>query len=88
MGIAFALHVAGSERVGEPGIIRALDGIFFVIHEVVAQDFSSDGVGCGDLASAVNDALGLIKIHGLRDVVGNNGIVLPHFGDAIYLNRQ
>jgi hypothetical protein len=87
-GIALALHVAGSEYVGEPGILRACHGICFVIHAVVAQNLRSGGVCRGDLASAVNNALGLIKVHGFRDVVGNNGIVLPYFGHAVDLHCQ
>ena len=72
MRIALALHVAGSECVVQPGILRALHRSFFVIHTVISQDFSPLRIGGGDLTSAMNDALSLIKVHGGGDVIGNN----------------
>jgi len=88
MGIAFTLHVVGSKDAVEPGSFRALDGMFFVIDEVVAQDFCLGGVSGGDLWAAVDEAMRLIKIDGLGDVVGNDGILLPEFGHAIHLDGE
>ena len=36
----------------------------------------------------MNEALGLIKVNGLGDVVWDHGIVLPELGYAIYLNGE
>ena len=88
VGIALALHVAGCEDAVPPGGFGALDGSFLVIHTVVAEDVGSGGVGGGDLALAMNNALGLVEVYGFSNVVGNDGIVLPNFGDAIDLHRQ
>jgi hypothetical protein len=86
--VAFALHVAGSKHAVNPGSLRALDWIFPVIGEVIPQNFCLRGISGRDLRPAVDDAMGLIKIDGLGDIVGNNGIVLPDLGDAIHLHRQ
>ncbi len=88
MEIALALDVAGGEDAVPPGGFRALDGRFLVIHAVVAEDFGSGGVGGGDPAPAMDDALGLIKVHGFGDVVRNDRIVLPYLGHAIDLHCQ
>ena len=40
------------------------------------------------LRPAVDDAMRLVKVHGLGDVGRNDGIVLPDFGDAIHLHGQ
>jgi len=86
VGIALALHVAGGEDAVPPRSFGALDVILFVIEEVVAQDFGPGGINGGDVATAVDDALSLIKIHGLGYVIRNEGIVLPEFGDTIDLD--
>jgi len=86
--IAFALHVPGSEEAIRPRSSWAVDWSFFVVHAVVAQNRGLGGIGGKDLAPAVDNACCLIKVHGLGDVVGNDGIVLPQFGDTIHLHRQ
>lgn len=36
----------------------------------------------------MNQPVGLVEVDGLRDIGGNDGIVLANFGDAIHLHRQ
>jgi hypothetical protein len=79
--IALALHVARGEDSVPPGGLSALDGSFLVINPVIPQDFRLCGIRCRDLATAMDNALRLIKVHRFGDVVRNNGIVLPEFGD-------
>jgi len=88
VGIALALHMAGSEDSVPPRGAGAGNGSFLVIHEVIAQNFSSGGIGRSDLAATVDDAVDLVKIYGFGDIVGNDGIVLPQFGDTIHLDGQ
>lgn len=40
------------------------------------------------MGAAVNQAVGLVIVHGFSDVSGNHCIVLPKFGHAIDLRRQ
>src|SRR6202035_3870842 len=86
--VAFALHVAGSKEAVNPGSLWALYWILPVIGEVIPQNFGFRGISGGDLRAAVDDAMRLIKVHSLGDVVGNHGIVLPDFGDTINLHCQ
>jgi len=86
MGIALAFHVTVCEMPVQPGVIRTLERALRVVCSIVPKDFSSQGIGGSDLPPAVEDALGLIKIHGFSDIVGNNGVVLPELRDAIDLN--
>ena len=85
VGVAFALHVAGGEDAVPEGVLGAGGGIFPVVHEVVAEDFGLCGIGGRDAAATVDDALGLIEVDGLGDIVGDDGVVLPEFGHAIDL---
>jgi len=62
--------------------------MLLVIHAVISEDLSLRRISGRDSSPAMDDAVRLIKIHGLGDVVGDDGIVLPHFGNAIYLHRQ
>jgi len=87
-GIALALHVAGSEDSLPPGGFGAFDRSLFVIDAVVPEDLSACGIGGSDLATAVENARGLIKIYGLGNVIGNDRVVLPPLGDTIHLHRQ
>jgi len=82
------LHVIGSEEALCPRGLGALNRVLLVIHEVVSEDLSFSGVGGDDLPAAMDDAVGLIKVHGLGDIVWNDGIVLPNFGDAIDLHGE
>ena len=78
--------MTGGEEAVCPGSVGAFDGSFLVIDEVVAEDLSFRGIGGDDLRLAVDDAMGLVEVDGLGDIVRNDGIVLPDFGDAIDLN--
>lgn len=46
------------------------------------------GVGGGNSAPAVNQTMRLIEVHGLGHIAGDDGIVLPGFGNAFHLNGQ
>jgi hypothetical protein len=87
-GVTLALHVAGGEEAVCPGGLGACDWCFLVIHAVIPEDFGFCRIGGGDLLPAVHDALGLIKVYGFGDVIWNDGIVLPQFGDAIHLHCE
>jgi len=86
--IALTLHVAGSEEAIEPGSLGAGDGIFAVVDQIISKDSGSRRVGRLDAAAPVNQAVRLIKVDGLGDIIGNDGIVLPDFSDAIDLHGQ
>lgn len=88
VGVALAFHVAGGEYAIAPGGVGTIHRSFLVVHEEVAEDLSFGGIGGGDTAASVNDAVGLVEIYGGGDVVGNDGIVLPDFGDAIDLHGE
>ncbi len=72
----------------KPGIFRARDRSLLVIDAVVSQDGGLCRIGCRDLRPSVDQAVRLIKIDGLGDVVGDDGILLPQFGNTIHLHRQ
>ena len=80
--------MAGSEEAIRPGSLRAIDRIFLVIHAVVSKDLSLRGIGGRDVRPAVDDALRLIEVHSFGDVVWDDRIVLPDFGDAIHLHSE
>lgn len=84
MGIAFALRVAGSEVI-EPAHGFAPYGLFAIVVAIVAENFCFGGVGGGDAGASVDEAVRLIEVDGGSDVVGNDGVVLPQFGDAVDL---
>lgn len=88
MSVALALHVAGGEDAVPEGVFGAGGGIFPVVHEVIAEDFRLGGIGSGDAAAAVDNALGLIEVDGFNNIVGDDGVVLPEFGDAIDLDGE
>ena len=62
---------------------------FLLIGEIeIAENCSARGIGRNDFRAAVNDTLTLIKINCLGDVSRNDGIVLPVFAHAVYLDCQ
>ena len=88
VGITFALHMAWGEDPIPPGGLRTDDGIFLVIHAIVAEDFGMSGIGSHDLTTAMHDTLGLVKVHGFGNIVRDDGIVLPPLRNTINLNGQ
>ena len=88
MGIAFALHVTGSEGAVEPGSSFTLDGRLPVIVAIVAENLGAGGVGGNNLRAAVNKAVRLIEVYGGSDIVGDGAVFLPELGDAINLDRE
>jgi len=80
--------VVGGKYTVEPGSLRALDRVLLVVDEVISQNVRLGRISSFDLRAAVDDAMGLIEIDGLGDVVGNDGILLPEFGDAIHLDGE
>ena len=86
--IALALHVAWGEESIPPGGFGAVDGSFLVVDAVIPKIVGLCGIGGRDLATAMDNALRLIKVHRFGDVVRNNGIVLPEFGDTVHLHGQ
>lgn len=88
MGVAFTLHVAGSNPAIEPGSCGTANGMLAVIDQIISEDFGAMGIGGDDVAAAMNEAVGLKKVDGLIDVGGDDGVVLPKFSDAIDLDGE
>lgn len=88
VGIALALHVSRNKDPLEPGSAFALDWGFSVIKKIVAEDVGSGGISGRDLGPAADDAVRLIEICCGHDVVGNDAVFLPEFGDAVDLDGQ
>src|ERR1700728_4530403 len=86
--ITLALYVAGGQETVCPGGLGASNWRFLVIDSVITEDFGFCRIGGSDVLLAVHDALGLVKIHGFGDVIWNDGVVLPQFGDAIHLHGE
>jgi len=80
--------VVGRKYTVEPGSLWTLDGVLLVVDEVVSKNVCLGRISSFDLRAAVDDAMRLIKIDGLGDVVGNDGILLPELGDAIHLDGE
>ena len=80
--------MVGGKYTVEPGSLRALDRVLLVVDEVISQNVRLGRISSFDLRAAVDDAMRLIEIDGLGDVVGNDGILLPEFGDAIHLDGE
>src|ERR1700730_3754366 len=80
--------MAGSEYVLEPGTAAALHRFLPVVEAVVSKNLRLGIVGSDDLGAAVQQAMRLIKIHCLGDVVGDDLVALPRFLDAVDLYRK
>src|ERR1700687_5990064 len=80
--------MVGSEYVLEPGTSAALHRLLPVIEAVVSKNLRLGTVDSYDLAAAVQQAMRLIKVHCLGDVVGDDLISLPRFLDAVDLHRK
>lgn len=76
------------EGAGEPGVAVALDGIRGIVEADIAEDFGAGWIGGANFGAAVKVAIRLVKVGGLFDVGGNEGIVFADFGDAVYLNGK
>ena len=87
-GIAFALHVARSEDPLKPGCPGTLHRFFLVIETVIAQNLSLRIVCGRNRCAAMDQAMRLIKVRRLGDVVGDDLVVLPGLFDAIDLYRE
>ena len=88
MRIAFALHVAGSKRPLDPSHAFTLDWLLSVVEAVVAQDLCLAFVCRSNHRSPVEKSVRLIEVHRRRYILRNHVILLPGFGDAIYLHRK
>src|ERR1700686_796703 len=80
--------MAGSEYVLEPGTAAALHRLLPVIEAVVSKNLRLGIVGSYDLCAAVQQAMGLIKIPCLGDIVGDDLIALPRLLNAVDLHRK
>jgi len=76
------------EGAGEPGVAVALDGIRGIVEADVSEDFGAGWIGGANFGAAVEVAIRLVKVSGLLDVGGNEGIVFTDFGDAVHLNGE
>src|ERR1700693_4349312 len=80
--------MAGSEYVLEPGTAAALHRFLPVIEAVDSKNLGLGIVGSDHLCPAVQQAMRLIKVHCLGDIVGDDLIALPRFLDAVDLYRK
>lgn len=80
--------MAGGEDAVPPASLGTSDRLFLIVHPVISQYVSASGIGGDNPAATVDDPLGLIEIDRFRDVIGNDGIVLAEFRDAIHLNGK
>lgn len=80
--------MAWGEHAVVPRGAGTLDRILPVIHEIVAQNSRSGGIGGGDEGLAVNQTVSLKIVHGFGHIVRNDGVVLPKFSNAIDLHSQ
>src|ERR1700738_1605387 len=86
--IALDFNVTSHENPVIPWILRTSDGIRGVIHPEVSENLRAGGIDRVDSPLAVQKALVLIKIYGLRDIAGNDTIVLAALGDTVHLDGQ
>lgn len=86
--VALGVHVAGDEGAFDPGKAFAFHRIQVVIEAVVSEDCGFRVVFSPNQGTAVDDAVRLVKIDGLRNIRGNHSIVLKGFGDAIDLHGE
>jgi len=80
--------VSGSEDAVIPGSVGTIDVGFFVIGEIVSEDLGLGRIGGFDRGAAMDNAVRLIEIYRLSDVVGDDGVILPEFCDAIDLHSE
>src|ERR1700686_2983727 len=80
--------MAGSEYVLEPGPAATLPRLLPVIEAVVSKNLRLGIVGSDDLCAAVQQAVRLIKVHCLGDIVGDDLIALPGLLYAVDLDRK
>lgn len=88
VGIAFTLHVVGSDVPVKPGIAFTTDWGLVVVEAVIAEDAGFGIVDSLDFTAAVNESVRLVKVDRSSDVIGNQFIVLPELGHAVDLNRE
>ena len=88
VGIALALHMAGRERVLEPGCSLARHRSFLVVETVVSKNLRFGIVRGGDLCAAVNQAVRLIEVDRRRNVFRDDSVALPRLGDAVDLHSE
>ena len=86
--IALDFDVAAHEEACVPGIFGAGDGMRAVVEEIVPEDCGARSVGGDDFWLAADEALVLIEIGGVADVVGDGLVVAAGFGHAIYLDGE
>src|ERR1700730_1480587 len=80
--------MAGSEYVLEPGTAAALHRLLPVIEAIVSKNLRLGIVGSYDLCAAVEQAMRLIKVYGLGDIVGDDLVALPGLINAVDLYRK
>ena len=88
VGIAFALHVIRCNSAVEPRHAVTLDRILMVVKSIVAEDLGLGVVRSPNLAASMQNAMRLVKIGGLDDVVRNDPIVLPRLGNRVDLDSE
>ena len=87
-GITFNLDVGLHEYAVPPGILATTERLCFVVRTEIAEDASTLRIGGANLRLAMEHAIELVKIDGLRDVSGDYGVILASLGDTIDLDRK
>ena len=62
--------------------------LFLIIETVVSKDLRLRIIRCGDVTFAVKQAMGLIEVNRLSDIVGDDPVALLRFWHAVDLYRQ
>ena len=80
--------MARSKQVLKPRGSLALYGVFVIIESIISQNLSLGIVGGCDPRSAMDQAMRLVKVDCLSNVVRNDLVPLPRFLDAVDLYRE
>ena len=84
--VAFDFDVAAHEDAGVPGILGAGDRVGAVVEIKITENLRSRGVFGDDFLLAADQALVLVKIGGVGDVVGDSRVVAAGFGNGVNLD--
>lgn len=87
-GVAINLGVGLSKSAIVPRVLRAMNRVFLVIEAKISQDLRFCRVGRMNFRAAVDYSVGLIEVHGARDVGRNHAIIRAEALHAVHLNGK
>src|SRR5580692_2143142 len=86
--ITLDLDVRFHKNAVPPGILAAAERLRFVLRAEIAKDAGARGISSANLRLAVEHAIELIKIDGLRNIGGDDGVIFASLGHTIHLDRK